>query len=881
MSNRFFNRVSFLVSSVFFAVFCDTPCPRAQAAQDQPPDLSQVLEANTTGAWRDYLIKQKPTREESDYRSLLSTSPDRLVVVPLEPDFALTAQQILEEAAGPTPRPSRRGEEILFVSYSFKYGAPMWWMSRFSYGRPDRPPAEFGLEMRLKLHLLNTRDGSLASYPEQSHAGNTNNRDGSLNDLLTKVTGALAGAPPSLRDMVKTACEETVRVGQIVDGKEGGLDRELRRRIARLEIKDKDSRLRQRGAEALAAIADTSDLDILTGLLVDSDSDVRGAVVVALNDATMPEALRARLTSLFGKALLDDSSFVRAQAAAGLGKTKSPDALEPLLAAANDQAVHVRSAAVESLGQLGNPRATETLIRLLDDEEGGWPVAADKAAAASLDKLGWKPPDMALQVKYLLASRKADDLAALGKPAVPPLINALLSKNDDRVRIAVTALGKIGDPQATEPLLALLAAPGRISPSLVTEALGEIGDRRALTPLIACLKEADMSTRLAALKALGSIGDNRAAKPVAEFLNDPDKGIRGAAAEALKKFNWQPEDPRGKVQVALMLGDRDRLLKMGKTAVPPLVAMLLDKDESTRLEAIGALGNLGSDAEEAVVPLCSRLTSESEKEVIAVLKALGSIGDDRAAKPVAELLKHRDLNVRKAAAEALKRLDWQPEQPQGKVQVALILGDGDTLLKMGKTAVPPLVAILLDKDESTRFDAIGALGNLGSDAEEAVVPLCSRLTSESEAEVIAALQALARIGQTSASAAIEKALAPRKQADKASLWMHYALAQLGAQKGIHVAALIDALSFDLGDTAAEVIAEIDLNREEVELLFKVLSHSDAKARERAAGVLGGIGGTTVTNALWKRLAEEKDNHVREALRKALGEAYQAGQKREK
>jgi HEAT repeat protein len=737
-----------VVSLVLIVLFWNTTYALEETIAQQQADLKNVLETESLKVWRDYLEKYKPSREENDYTSLLSIKPDRLVMVPLNPDFALRVQEMLTATISPRPEPSTEDEKILLVSYSFAYGSSLWW-GVFFISRPARPPAEFDLEFKLRVYLLNATDASLVAYPEHNYSGDTNKRDEGLEELFSKIQGIMAGGTPNLQEMIERACKEIHRIAKVVDGEEAGLEENIRRQIAKVGIQDENWKFRQRAAQALVGILKPDDIEILSKLLYDQDIDVRLAVVHGLSnkltDSVTVDTLGAALVPLFRLALLDESSYVRRCAAEGLGKTNSPEALKPLFVALRDEDVSVRVATVESLGQLGDPKATDILIGLLQDKNS----SVDSAAATSLEKLGWKPPDMRLQVKYLLAARKADDLVALGKPTMPLLIETLQSENIEQVKTAARALGKIGDQQSVGPLLSVLIHPDPGIQEVAAQALSEIGDVRAVIPLIALLREKNSNTRIAAVRALGDIGDGRAAEPLAELLKDTDKNVRKATIEVLKKLNWEPEDPEAKVRFLFLVGDTNSVVQMGKIAVEALMVVLSDESEERRVEAIRILGQIGKDAGIAVESICRFLQSESREERIAAASALATIGD------------------------------------------------------------------------------------------------------------------------TSTAEAIQKALQTQKELDEVSLWMRYALVQFGVQRDEHIKLLIDAVSSDLGDTAAEVISEIDLTDEDIELICKTLVSPDPETRKLVVKILASVGNSAIADRLWKALAEEDDEGVRKVIREVL------------
>src|SRR5262249_6459333 len=96
-------------------------------------------------------------------------------------------------------------------------------------------------------------------------------------------------------------------------------------------------------------------------------------------------------------------------------------------------------------------------------------------------------------------------LAAIGKPAVVPLLTALRAGGEHR-KLIVDALGAIGDPQAVEPLCTAMEGSDENLRAAAAEALGRIGGPRVADALVSALHHEDLMTRLAALESLARIG---------------------------------------------------------------------------------------------------------------------------------------------------------------------------------------------------------------------------------------------------------------------------------------------------------------------------------------------------------------------------------------
>lgn len=115
------------------------------------------------------------------------------------------------------------------------------------------------------------------------------------------------------------------------------------------------------------------------------------------------------------------------------------------------------------------------------------------------------------------------------------VIRALGVDAYDLSRVAVEALGKIGDPRAVEPLIEMMRHREFSYRISAVQALIDIGGP-AVEPLIKALESQDPDIRLNAVKALGEIKDLRAIKVLTERLKDENKSVREAAEAAVVKI---------------------------------------------------------------------------------------------------------------------------------------------------------------------------------------------------------------------------------------------------------------------------------------------------------------------------------------------------------
>ena len=191
--------------------------------------------------------------------------------------------------------------------------------------------------------------------------------------------------------------------------------------------------------------------------------------------------------------LLQDSDWVvRREAVITLGEMADERCVEPLVRALRDGDWQVREAAVEAVAEVGPP-AVDMLIRYVRDWE------SRKYVLRALGKIN---DERVLEplLSYLKSDEFKDDatraLVALGSPAVPKLIEALESGEDFVKKQAILALGDIADPQAVDPLIALLQDDDwmvRLTSASSLEKIGDLRGRAAIKPL---MKDPDLVVRM-------------------------------------------------------------------------------------------------------------------------------------------------------------------------------------------------------------------------------------------------------------------------------------------------------------------------------------------------------------------------------------------------
>jgi HEAT repeat protein len=308
--------------------------------------------------------------------------------------------------------------------------------------------------------------------------------------------------------------------------------------------------LRTEAAKMLGRIRDRTAGVSIVQLLRDPDPGVREAAVEAMPHVTDGAALHALVKLLENEATRDAAADV-------LGRLKDPGALEPLTAVMKSQDPTARLMAARALEQLADARSVDSWIEAM-----AYPDLIEIASSSLkriaelreridtvLDRLRDIEDTVALEEARIGVSM---DLIALGRPAVPDLLDAL---NDELWVVreaAAQALGIIGDLRAVDLLLAKAKGDrDRGVRESCIKALGEFGDARSIDVLIEAVH--DRTTRLAAAEAMSKIKDIQVLVPhvplIQTMKSDRDglvSYLGGLMLDKLEKLTGQiqkEEDP--------------------------------------------------------------------------------------------------------------------------------------------------------------------------------------------------------------------------------------------------------------------------------------------------------------------------------------------------
>jgi HEAT repeat protein len=232
-------------------------------------------------------------------------------------------------------------------------------------------------------------------------------------------------------------------------------------------------------------------------------------------------------------------------------RLKSSDPVERAMAACALRKAGWNAAAASSLIEvLGDDTPINPIGCLEDNRYHSETTSAGREAAKALAAMGepalepllgtlsgdnWKSRKNAAwalgEMRYVDASVRAR--------AVRGLSAALGDEHREVQTSAVDSLGEIKDSAAVEPLIAALKRPDAKVRERAALALGEIRDPAAVEALIDRLDDESLPARLEVIRALAEIRDARAVEPLIAVLSDTRADVRARAADALEEITQQ------------------------------------------------------------------------------------------------------------------------------------------------------------------------------------------------------------------------------------------------------------------------------------------------------------------------------------------------------
>jgi HEAT repeat protein len=394
---------------------------------------------------------------------------------------------------------------------------------------------------------------------------------------------------------------------------------------------------------------------------------------------------------MLARKLKDPDPEVRQAALEDLGEIGSRGDVKVISQALKDERSSVRRAAAQALRKIGDPRAVEALANGLADDRlpgPGWQTEFVVALESFNDPRALEPLITALNHPQAKVRRAA--ASALGKlkdpGAMDPLIQATKDPDPDVAREAGDALARIGKP-AVPHLLRIIENERGYAQNIAAEALGIAGDPVAIPALIEALKEKDSYLQITVAKALARFNDPRVITPLIEALDESSTAafFYGVREEA-----------------------ETSLIKMGATAVQPLIEALRNRHGQSRVFVAKMLGQIPDPR--SFEPLVDVLKDPNADVRKAAIYSLASVEKRRTIDAILPLLNDPDASTRRVVAESLMKVGWEIKTDADQAKHFAAMGKFAEAMALGDAGIDALLCLLHDEDDGVRKTVSRVLG---------------------------------------------------------------------------------------------------------------------------------------------------------------------------
>jgi HEAT repeat protein len=400
-----------------------------------------------------------------------------------------------------------------------------------------------------------------------------------------------------------------------------------------------DPKARERAARDLAKEGSTA-LPKLQAMLADPVLDVRIEAVKSIIEVDTAASVDPLIL-----ATRDNDPEMQIRATDGLVNAYLPGYVQ-----------HGLSASFRRVGNVFKARFTDTNDQVIDSF-----VRVRPEAIAALGKLARGAASMEARAN---AARALGVLR--GQAAIPDLIEALHSKDDQVIYESLNALQKIRDPEAAPRISFLLRDLNEKVQIAAIETTGLLRNRAALPALVGVLTGARSNkVRRAALTAIAMLPDESSRPLYQKYLTDKDDGLRAAAAEGFGRLQNKNDLPlmekafAGEQKRTAQLSDAFALVLLGKTATGGLnpLQFLIDSLNSASWRGV-ARAFLVEVSRDASVrrSLEQALRNGNKGEKIELAQILAISGDKGTVVFLDELSRDSDTEVAQAGLNAARSL---------------------------------------------------------------------------------------------------------------------------------------------------------------------------------------------------------------------------------
>lgn len=569
--------------------------------------------------------------------------------------------------------------------------------------------------------------------------------------------------------------------------------------------------------------------ELLAALQDDSPHVRRAAIFTVQHSGADAKTISAALTPL----LKDHDQFLRVVVAEVLWEVEqNPDALAVMKKIVRDGTD--RRAATRAIGALGDvgPAAKDIapeLTALLKNADPALRVLIADALArirfADVPALAEALADAQLKDLQGGSERTAPALArvfaAMGKDAVPPLVQLMKSGDARKQKCAVLAIAEVPriGPEAVPALAALLRVRQYETHLTALEVLAHLGPdaEPALLNLLDLFDDEDPLTAREAAVAVGNIG-----RPALQPL-------------LIRLRSKKPHNEAETIALA----------RIGKDAVPPLLDALKSDDPTIRRRAALALGGMEAPPKEAlpaVIALLKEWTENPEGDAYSAAGGVSGVAARRRHSTTVRRLVTALPHFRHEAADAVPLLIplLRERSPALRIAAAQALG---ALGAAARPAIPALRELTADKESASEVTgaAGAALLALPLDRKEdlpVLVELLKNVGLPNEVRA-AAVEQIARLGPEAADAVPDllEIVADRK-GEAATEYLPNAIGRMGEGALPKVVAVVRAKKEGWQRQCATLLHFGPSGRA---VALRWLTDEDDELRAQAAWLLGAMG----------------------------------------
>jgi len=311
---------------------------------------------------------------------------------------------------------------------------------------------------------------------------------------------------------------------------------------------------------------------------------------------------------------------------------------------------------------------------------------------------------------------------------------------------AVENLAGSSHPSDTERIFASLHDLEPQVRCAAVRALGKKKTPQARASLLKALRDENFQVRETAARAVGQLGDTGCAAALTACLRDPDAAVRIATAGALRALGWRPSTQEEVALFEIALGNTPAAASSEHASTASSSPGRIEDTSFYRRMAAEDLKQRNAPA--MIKALLTDLQNGDLLVRVSAVHDLGKVSEPQITEVLLKLFRHRDTEIRLAAAQAVAAREDAPaghflgllQDPSFEVRLTAVQFLGRIRHKQIAEVLFPLLA---DPKLEVRQATATALGLIGNPS--AIESLVVSLADEDEHMRLVAERALEQI----------------------------------------------------------------------------------------------------------------------------------------